>query len=262
MTNLDIKLNPLLIAIKRLLPIVILLAIIIGVFVSGAHKALDFDRVALVYADLTDYISAYPLVAILIALMIYILATAISLPISWLLSVSIGLIFGWEIGSLIVIFGATIGATLLFLSARYAFADFFKKRSKGFIEKMARGFVNGAASYLLFLRLVPLFPFTLVNIVPAILGVRLYTFVWTTFVGIMPGAIAYTYAGEGLRSIIEVRVLACKQNIAPCGQALSPSDFITKEILVAFFLLGLISLIPVLFNKFRAKNYEEENGNS
>ncbi len=256
------KFNSFLIVAKRLLPIAILLVIVIGVFASGAHKALDFDRVALLYADLTGYISANPLVAILIALLIYTFATAISLPIAWLLSVSIGLIFGWEIGSVIVVFGATTGATLLFLSARYAFADFFKKRSKGFLEKMAKGFVSGATSYLLFLRLVPLFPFTLVNVVPAILGVRLFTFIWTTFVGIIPGVIAYTYAGEGLRSIVEVRALACEQNVAPCGQALSPSDLITKEILIAFFLLGFVSLIPVLLKKFSARNIEEENENS
>ena len=157
-----------------------------------------------------------------------------------------------------MLFGATIGASLLFLIAKYALADFFKAKSSKFIKKMAKNFSQDAASYLLFLRLVPLFPFTLVNVIPAILGVRFTTFVWTTAIGIIPGVIAYTYAGEGLRSIIALRAIACEKNIAPCGQALNASDLVTKEIIIAISLLGLVALIPVIIKGFRPKFGEDK----
>ncbi len=244
---------------KRIIPIIILLFIIAAFFIFGLDENLNFDELALKYADLSAFVGEKPVLSIVIAMFIYIVATAFSFPVAWLLSVSVGLIFGFFIGSFIVLFGATIGATILFLLAKYAFADFFKKRSGDFLTKMAKGFRNGAASYLLFLRLVPIFPFALVNVMPAILNVRLFTFIWTTFVGIIPGVIAYIYAGVGLRSIIKERAIACKNEIAPCGQVISPSDFITKEMIFAFILLGVVALIPVVLKNLKGKKNNEKS---
>ncbi len=242
----------------RLAPAIILLLIIIIFFASGLHKSFNFDQLAINYAKIDNYVSQNPLLAPLIAIMIYISATALSFPLAWLLSVSIGLIFGWVTAFIIVLIGATIGASILFLLAQYSFADFFKAKSSKLIKKIAKNFQNDAASYLLFLRLVPLFPFTLVNVVPAILGVKFFTFVWTTALGIIPGVIAYTYAGEGLRSIIIIRANACLNNIPPCGQSLASSDLVTKEIIIAISLLGVISLIPILLKTFRPKKWQEK----
>lgn len=116
---------------------------------------------------------------------------------------------------------------------------------------MGKGFREDATSYMLFLRLAPVFPFTLINVVPAILGVRLSTFAWTTFVGIIPGVTAYAFAGEGLRSIVSERAAACAIDQPPCGTALSPADLVTKEILIAFALLGVVSLLPVVLKRLR-----------
>jgi uncharacterized membrane protein YdjX (TVP38/TMEM64 family) len=116
---------------------------------------------------------------------------------------------------------------------------------------MADGFREDATSYLLFLRLTPLFPFWLVNAVPAILGVNFVTFAWTTFVGIIPGTVAFGFAGEGLRSIVADRAVACMAGIDPCGQPLAAGDLVTTEILIAFALLGLVSLLPVLLRRVR-----------
>jgi len=237
----------------RLLPIAFIITIIIGVFASGAYKILTFDNIAIAYGDMSAFVNENLILAIFSAFLIYTFATAVSFPAAWLLSVSTGLVFGWLLGSFIVLFGATFGAVILFLSARYAFSDFFKKRAGGILSKMAMGFKDGAASYLLFLRLVPLFPFALVNVVPAIVGVKFSTFVWTSFVGIIPGVIAYNFAGEGLRSIVAERALACANNIMPCGEGLNASDLVTKEILIAFIVLGLVALIPIFIKKFHKK---------
>jgi uncharacterized membrane protein YdjX (TVP38/TMEM64 family) len=190
--------------------------------------------------------------AALIATLIYAGATAVSFPAAWLLTVAFGLVFGWITASLIVVVGATAGAAILFWVARHGLADFFRHRAGNVMNKMAAGFREDATSYMLFLRLAPVFPFTLVNVVPAILNVSFSTFLWTTFVGIIPGVIAYSYAGEGLRSIVGERAAACAADIAPCGEALSPGDLVTREILIAFILLGIVSLIPVVLRRLRA----------
>ncbi len=238
---------------------IILIALVIIFFLSEALQILNFDKIALSYNDLSNLIAKAPILSFFLAMLIYIIASATSFPLAWLLSISMGLFFGWEIGSLIVLFGATIGASALFLLARYAFADFFRARAGGFLNKMAHGLKENAISYLLFLRLVPLFPFTLVNIVPAIANVRFSSFVISTFFGIIPAVVAYTYAGEGLRSIVKGRALACETNIDPCGQPLKTDEIVTKEILIAFLLLGLVSLIPVIIKTMRPKQTDKND---
>lgn len=240
---------------KKFLPLGILIAVIALFFFSGLHRKISFDTIALNYATLTGYVAAHPVLSIMAAMAIYALATAVSFPAAWLLTITTGLVFGWKLAAFAVIFGATIGACMLFLAARYALADFFRARAGALMNKMADGFRNDATSYMLFLRLAPIFPFTLVNVVPAILGVPFLTFMWTTFVGIIPGVFAYVFAGEGLRSIVFERAEACAANIAPCGEALAPGDLVTPQVLIAFALLGGVSLIPVVLKRIRrAKN--------
>lgn len=236
---------------KRLLPLGILVAVVIGFFATGLHKQLSFDQIAINYGQLTGFVAEQPVLSALAMLAVYTVATAVSFPAAWLFTVTAGLIFGWALGGLIVVFGATLGACILYLAARYALADFFKQRAGGVLTKMADGFRDDAKSYMLFLRLAPIFPFALVNVVPGILGVPLLTFAWTTFVGIIPGVIAYAFAGEGLRSIVAERATACAANIAPCGEALTPGDLVTPQILIAFALLGTVSLMPVVIKRLR-----------
>lgn len=237
--------------IKRLLPLGILVAVVIGFFATGLHKQLSFDQIAINYGLLTGFVAEQPILSALAMVAIYALATALSFPAAWLFTVSAGLVFGWATGGFLVVFGATLGACALYLTARYALADFFKQRAGGVLTKMADGFRDDATSYMLFLRLAPIFPFALVNVVPGILGVRLTTFAWTTFVGIIPGVIAYAFAGEGLRSIVAERADACAAGVAPCGQALTPGDLVTPQILIAFALLGTVSLMPVVLKRLR-----------
>lgn len=236
---------------KKLLPLGILVAVIIAFFATGLHKQLSFDQIAINYGLLTGFVAEQPVISALAMVAIYTLATAVSFPAAWLFTVTAGLIFGWALGGVLVVFGATLGACTLYLAARYALADFFKQRAGSVLTKMADGFRDDATSYMLFLRLAPIFPFALVNVVPGILGVPLLTFAWTTFVGIIPGVIAYAFAGEGLRSIVAERATACAADVAPCGQALTPGDLVTPQILIAFALLGIVSLMPVVIKRLR-----------
>lgn len=235
----------------RLIPLAVLGAVIAAFFASGLHTRVSFDEIAMRYGELTLLVDDHPVLAGFATIGIYMLATAISFPAAWLITVTIGLVFGWMLGGVFVTIGATLGACILFTAARFALADFFRARAGGVLNRMAKGFRQDATSYMLFLRLAPVFPFTLVNVVPAILGVPFITFAWTTFVGIIPGVIAYSFAGEGLRSIVAQRAEACAANIAPCGEALTPGDLVTPQILIAFALLGGVSLIPVAIKWMR-----------
>jgi len=234
---------------KRVLPLAAI-ALAVGLFfATGANKLLSFDQIALNYSALRDLVAANPVISILGLIGIYALATALSFPAAWLLTVAAGLVFGWVQGTLYVVIGATLGAATLYLICRYALADFFEKKAGPFLTRMAEGFKRDAVSYMLFLRLAPVLPFTVVNVVPAILGVPFITFVWTTFVGIIPGVIAYSFAGEGLRSIVDERAAACAANTAPCGEPLGAGDLVTTEMLVAFVLLAAVSLLPIVLKR-------------
>lgn len=238
-------------SLRRFVPLALLAAAIVAVFATGLHRELSFDRIAINYGALTAFVADHPLISAMTVVLGYALATALSFPAAWLLTVATGLVFGWAIGTALVVVGATLGACALYAVARFALADFFRARAGTALNRMAAGFRGNAASYMLFLRLVPAFPFFLVNVVPAILGVSFVTFAWTTFVGIIPGATAYAFAGEGLRSIVAERAAACAREVPPCGAALAPSDLVTPQVLIAFALLGVVALIPVVLRRLR-----------
>lgn len=238
---------------KRLIPLGVLVTGIVLFFATGLNERLSFDVIALRYGELQAFVEAHPVLAPLAAAGIYALATALSLPAGSLLTITAGLIFGWFLGALIVVSGATIGACILFLAAATALAGFFRERAGDRLSAMAKGFRESATNYMLFLRLTPIFPFWLVNAVPAILGVNFFTFAWTTFIGIIPGTIAYAYAGEGLRAIVAERAEACLAGIAPCGEPFSFASLVKLEVLIAFALLGLVSLLPVLLKRLRGR---------
>ena len=137
--------------------------------------------------------------------------------------------------------GATIGATLLFLAARSAFADLLRARAGSAIERMRAGFQENALNYMLFLRLIPAFPFFLVNLVPAFLGVRLSIYVIGTFIGIIPGAFVFALVGSGLGEVFER------------GGELSLESVLSTEIILGLAGLAILALLPILYRRLRRR---------
>ena len=138
---------------------------------------------------------------------------------------------------------ATTGATLLFLAARTVFGDILHKKAGPWLHKLEAGFQKNAFNYLLALRLVPAFPFFVVNLVPAFLNVRLRTFVVTTFFGIIPGAFVYTSVGAGLGSVFD------------SGEEFSASSILTPQIIAAMLGLVALSLLPVAYRMWQARRH-------
>ncbi len=166
---------------------------------------------------------------------IYIIQTALSLPGAAVLSLAAGAIFGALIGTLYVNIGATVGATLAFLVARYLFHDVIQTKFGPRLEKINRELETRGFNYLLFLRLVPLFPFFLINLGAGLTRIPLRTFFFGTMIGIIPGSFVFCNAGASLATITSLKEVA------------------SPRVLGSFALLGLFALVPVLYQKFRGK---------
>lgn len=226
---------------KRLLPLAVLGIAAIAVFSSGLHNYLSFDALREHRGTLLSLVDRYPALAPLAFIAIYAVATALSLPGGVILTITGGFLFGTWLGGFYVVLGATIGAIAIFLIAKTALGDALKSKAGPWMGKMEAGFKENELSYLLILRLVPIFPFWLVNLVPAFLGVSLTTYAVATFIGIIPGSLAYASAGNGLGAVFDqggtpgLNVLA---NPAVWGPMVA---------------LTLLALVPVIYKHFSGK---------
>ena len=189
--------------IKRMLPVIILVIVAVGVFSSGLHNYLSFDALSEHRETLLSLVENHPALAPFAFIAIYAAATALSLPGGVILTIAGGFLFGTWLGGLYVVIGATFGAIAIFLIAKTALGDALRSKAGPWMTKMEAGFKENELSYLLILRLVPIFPFWLVNLVPAFLGVSLSTYAIATFVGIIPGSFAYASAGNGLGAVFD-----------------------------------------------------------
>ncbi len=189
---------------------------------------------------------------------IYIVAVTLSLPGAAFLTVAGGFLFGLLVGASAAVIGATIGATVIFLVARTALGEPLLRRAGPRANQLAKGFRDDAFSYLLFLRLVPVFPFFLVNLVPAFAGVRLGPFIAGTVLGVIPAAIVFALAGTGLDSVITAQKNSYYHCIAAkgpdCRMAFDPTDVLTPQLIAALVALGLLALMPVLLKYWRARS--------
>jgi uncharacterized membrane protein YdjX (TVP38/TMEM64 family) len=245
--------------IKRIVPLAVLAAVAILVVSQGWHKYLTLETIAENRQLLKGYIDENYLLALLAYAAIYIVVIALSLPGGVFLTLTGGFLFGWLVGGTVTVLAATVGAMIIFLIAKTSFGEPLAARAGPWLGKLRAGFQENALNYLLFLRLVPLFPFWLVNLAPALLGVRLGTYVFGTLIGIIPGTFAFSFAGVGLDSVISAQREAYEACLSssganatpPCEFKLDPNALVTKELLIAFAALGIVALIPVLLKKIR-----------
>ncbi len=230
--------------IKRFLPLAVLALAIGAVFASGLHNYLTFDALKEHREALLGFVAANPLLAPLAFILVYALATSLSVPGAVFLTIAGGFMFGTWLGGLYVVIGATIGATAVFLIAKTALGNTLREKAGPWLGKMEAGFKENALSYLLVLRLVPIFFFWLVNLVPAFLGVPLRTYVIGTFVGIIPGSLVYASVGNGLGTVIDA------------GETPDLGIIFQLEILGPLIGLALLALLPIAYKRFTARKTE------
>jgi len=226
---------------RGLLLLSFLLAIvIINVCCFNMSEYLTFDILSKYRNLLKEYVLEHPILAPLAFIGIYILSTTFSVPGAAILSITGGFLFPQPLSTLYVLIGATTGATLLFLAAKTILYDLLEERVAPYLYRMRAGFQENQASYMLFLRLVPVFPFWLVNLAPAFLHVRLTTFIWTTLIGIIPGAFVFTQAGAGLDAVFD-------------AETLSIDAIFNRNVKIALIALGFFALIPIIIKKSKGK---------
>jgi uncharacterized membrane protein YdjX (TVP38/TMEM64 family) len=230
------------VTLRRLLPAAILLGLIGAAFALGLDSYLTLDALRDNRKVLLDTVNGHPVVAGLAYIAAYATVVALSLPGALVMTLAGGFLFGVATGSILTAIGATAGATVLFVVARSAFGNVLRRKAGPFLARMAEGFERDAFSYLLFLRLVPAFPFWAVNLAPALLGMRLTPFVAATGLGIVPGTIVFSAFGAGLGEIFDAN-----------GEV-SLKDIFSPTMLAGLIGLGLLALLPIGVRRWKARS--------
>lgn len=227
--------------IRRLIPLAVLLAAIAAFFAFGLHHYLSFEALRQHREQLLDLVRQHPWLAPLAFMVVYAAVIALSVPGGAVLTIAGGFLFGILAGTLYVVVAATAGATIVFLIAKTALGDALRAKAGPRIRRMEEGFREDAFSYLLFLRLIPVFPFWLVNIVPAFLGVAARTFVLGTLIGIIPGSLVFASVGNGLGAVFDA------------GKTPDLGIIFEPKIILPIVGLALLALLPIAYRKLKAR---------
>ncbi len=205
-------------------------------FLSGAHELVEWQAIGAHYAKLSCIVEERLWLSYLIFMLGYAVIVAFSLPIALPLTLTGGALLGWP-AIILVICSATAGAGVVFIAARSFFADLLRIRAGPFMTKLEAGFSRNSFFYLLALRLIPVAPFWVVNVVPALTSMRLATFLLATFIGITPGTAVFISVGRGFNHILAA------------GQTPDLTVLTSAPIITPLVGLGLLALLPVVFRR-------------
>ena len=237
----------------RLWPVGLLALGLATLWLAGLGDYLTLDFIIREHAYLATYVNEHLTLAVLTYLALYTVAVAVSFPGASLLTIAGGYLFGAVLGTALTVFAATVGATIIFLAARTSFGAFLREKVDHFAGRFAKGFEENAFSYLFLLRLVPLFPFWLINIVPTLFDVSVRTYVIATALGIIPGTLAYVLLGDGLGATVTT-LEAQNPGCAEAGTCdIGLGLLLTPGPLIAMAALCIVAVIPLVVKKLRAR---------
>lgn len=222
---------------RRLVPLGLLVVAGIAFVAAGGHHYLTLAALAENRDWLCGLAARWGVAAAFLYVAIYGILIALSVPGGTILTIAGGFLFGTWLGGLCAIVGATLGATAVFIAARAGFGG-MARRAGPFLGRLEAGFRADAFNYLLVLRLVPIFPFWLVNLVPAVAGIKLPSYVFATFLGIIPGTLVYASLGNGLGNVIEQP---------------DPEILVHPSVLLPMAGLAVLALVPVWYRRRRRK---------
>ncbi|MDP6390058.1 MAG: VTT domain-containing protein [Alphaproteobacteria bacterium] len=226
---------------RNLVPLAVLVAGLVAFLALGFDEYVSFETLRERRAWLMGEVDRLGFAAALIFMAIYVAAIAFSIPGALVLTLTGGFLFGTGLGVVYSVLSATLGATIVFTIAKSALGDPLRQRAGPWLERMAEGFQENAFCYLLVLRMIPIFPFWVVNLVPAFLGMRLGHYAAATLVGVIPASFIITVAGAGLGGIFD------------SGEAFSLSSVLTPEIIFALVGLAALVLVPLIYRKLKGR---------
>ena len=202
-----------------------LISLITLFFIFEMNEYSSLQNVKIQYQSLLQYYDKNNLLVHIIFILIYIITTSLSLPFALGLTLIGGALFGFWYGLILVSFGSTIGATIAFIIARFIGYEYVRVKYKNQFSKFSIGFKQEGAFYLFALRMVPLFPFFIINIVTALMPIKTWTFYWVSQVGMLPGTILYVFAGTQLSEIKSL------------------SDIMSPTLIVTFIFIGIFPIL-------------------
>jgi uncharacterized membrane protein YdjX (TVP38/TMEM64 family) len=227
---------------KRFMPLLVVAAALATFFALGGPEYISLDSLRDNQEVLKAFVSNNFLIAVVGFVALYAFLVGISFPGASFLSIFAGFLFGVVTGTMAVVVAATLGATGIFLVARSALGTGLAAKAGPFMQKFEKGLKKDELSYLFILRLVPLFPFFIVNIVPALFDVKIRNYFIATLFGIIPGSLVYVSVGNGIGD-----ALAAGQDVPLAGLMFRPA------VILPIIGLILLSMIPVLYKKFSKK---------
>jgi uncharacterized membrane protein YdjX (TVP38/TMEM64 family) len=251
---------------RRYAPLLLLLAAMATAYALGLHRYLSLDALLQHRVALDRFVAENRVTALLGFATAYTASVALSIPGASLLTLLGGVLFGAWLGGIVSVLSATLGAVGVFLVARSALGEALQRRAGPALARILSGFKQDAISYLLFLRLVPAFPFWLVNLAAALGGVGLTVFTWTTLLGIVPVTLALSFAGNGLDSVIaahaEAHAACTATGATTCETGLGLGSLMTPELLAGLALLGCVALIPIIGQRISKHRASKQGGRS
>jgi uncharacterized membrane protein YdjX (TVP38/TMEM64 family) len=219
---------------KAAILLLVLIAAIIGIRLSGQAGYFTLENLKQHQAQLEQVVYEHYRLAVVCYIGLYTASTALAVPGATILTLAGGLLFHTFPGIIYVNIGATTGAVLAFIFSRYIFGTWFQQRYSSRLRSFNEDIEKNGYFYLLFVRLIPAFPFFVINVLSGLTTVPLSIFVWTTAVGILPGSLVYTYAGNQV------------------GTLASSKDVVSGRVFLAFFLVALLAILPVIVKKLQS----------
>jgi len=230
----------------RTLPLLIILSSLAALKITGVTDYFSFSALQEFQGALRGWAAANPILAPLTLILVYAIGTAVSVPGMVWVTLAAGFLFGTVIGTLTVVIGATLGAVTIFLAARYAFGDVLRAKAGKWIEKMRAEMADNQIAYLLTIRLIPVIPFWIANLAPAFFDVKVRTFAWTTFIGIIPVVAVYCSVGAGIGALLET------------GQEPNLGEILLNpKVILPLVALIALSTLPILLRKLKQRKMQE-----
>jgi uncharacterized membrane protein YdjX (TVP38/TMEM64 family) len=229
-------------SLRRFWPLGLLIVAIVAAWASGLPQQITWASLARNEASLGAWVASHPVVAPAVYVAIYAVTVALSLPESAVLTVAGGLLFGTLPGGLLAVLGSTMGALALFIAVRYHLADAIAARGGRFLERLRAGLEHDGFSYLLAIRIIPAFPFWLVNLAAPLSGMRLVPYAAATLIGILPATFIYASIGRGIGAVL---AMGGKPDLGVIFQ---------PQILGPLIGLGVLSLLPVAWRHWKGSD--------